>query len=100
MREHEVDFWEVVKLDCEGAEYEILEEWPGPVARQITVEFHDRLGRNPEAEPERYYARLMERIGHWYDVILHRQTRPPWGGLPTYWDSLFVLKQGLRSEGH
>ncbi len=64
MRELDVYFWECVKLDVEGAEYEILRKWPGPIARQITVEFHDHM----EKRPPELYTEIREHLGQWYDV--------------------------------
>jgi FkbM family methyltransferase len=92
MKELRIGFFEIVKLDCEGAEYSILENWPGPIAREISVEFHDFIGRNPEPDPENYYQRMLAHIGQWYHVAKHSKAVPVWGGAPTYADSLFTLK--------
>jgi FkbM family methyltransferase len=88
-----IGFFEIVKLDCEGAEYSILENWPGPIARQISVEFHDFLGMNPEPDAETYYRRMFAHLEQWYAVSKHRKEVPDWGGAPIYADSVFVLKE-------
>jgi FkbM family methyltransferase len=83
-----VAHWDVVKLDCEGAEYEILKTWPGPIANQITVEFHDFTGANPDGEET--YKEIFDHLGQWYDIVQHEKTKL--NGIENYWDSLFVLK--------
>lgn len=92
MAKYKVPLWEIVKLNIEGGEYAILDTWPGPIARQITVSFHDFLGRNPCERPEDYYGPMLGRLMRWYDVVQHEWTCR--GGTEyTYWDSLFVLRQ-------
>jgi FkbM family methyltransferase len=89
MKETNVEFWEIVKLDCEGAEYEILKTWPGPISNQITVEFHDFTGSNPNGEET--YTEILAHLGQWYDVVQHEKTKL--NNIENYWDSLFVLKE-------
>lgn len=81
MQRFGVKHWACVKMDIEGAEYEILRTWPGPVADQITVEFHDHL----EPRPPALYDEIFVHLGKWYDVVV----RVPG-------DTLFVLR---REEG-
>jgi hypothetical protein len=85
----------VVKLDCEGEEFSILENWPGPIATQISVEFHDFTGPRRALVDEGYYEnKLWPHLCQWYKVVKH-----DWvdlRGEPAYcghWDSLLVLKQ-------
>lgn len=59
-------FFEVVKLDCEGSEYEILLNWPGPVARQISVEFHEHTNRGKAIHGDDVYERIEKHLGQWY----------------------------------
>jgi len=84
-----VESFACVKLNIEGAEYEILENWPGPIAKQIAVSFHDHTGANPEGEAR--YGRILNRLGQWYDVARHVKDSRYCAG-ENYWDSLFVLK--------
>ncbi len=95
MEEYEVEQWDVIKMDVEGAEYEMLMELSGPLAKQITVEFHDFRNMNPcWPNNEDYYNALFMHLGQWYDIVQHEKT-PHRGWQPpkiNYWDSLFVLK--------
>lgn len=87
MRSLGIDCWDVVKLDIEGAEYEILRRWSGPIARQISVEFHEHCAQRP---PE-LYAEIFQHLGSWYDVVQHekeaRHCLPP-----NWFDTLLVLR--------
>lgn len=90
MRKHEIDHFGLVKLNVEGAEYDILANWPGPIADQIMVSFHDCFECCPDSEPQRFYSRLFTFLDHWYVVARHeKETR--WG-MENYWDSLLVLR--------
>lgn len=93
-----IPHFSIIKLDCEGAEYEILEAMTEPVADQISVEFHDFLGAgfNPcFPDCEAYYARLLAgRFGEMYRVVQHERTPLNGNGPMNYWDSLFVRKEG------
>lgn len=94
MKKYCVQFFEVVKMDCEGSEYDILLNWPGPIARQITVEFHDFAGFNPFPNVEDYYELLVGHLGQWYEVVRHENYPHPLAPAHpvNYWDSLFVLR--------
>ncbi len=61
---HDIKMWDCVKMDIEGSEYEILRNWPGPIAKQITVEFHDHV----EKRPPELYEEILGRLGQWYTV--------------------------------
>lgn len=86
--------WDLVKLDCEGSEFGILEAWPGPIAWEISVEFHDWHGTHvPKRDWKMYYGGLFEGLGKMgYRVVQHELSdisgRGAWG----HWDSLLVLE--------
>lgn len=70
MIKHRIPFFDLIKLDIEGAEYAILENLPSPIARQISVEFHEHLGMNPSpSEPHKYFERMMNRLTPWYKLV-------------------------------
>jgi FkbM family methyltransferase len=101
MREFGIEKFEAVKLDCEGSEYEILLRWPGPVAKQISVEFHDfhELKRpKPLDQMPGYYRAMFQHIGQWYDVVQHKPTTTLTVSTPNYWDSLFVLRETAENS--
>ncbi len=88
MKSSEIKCFEAVKLDCEGSEFDILMRWPGPVAKQISVEFHDFTGANPRGEA--YYTEMLAHLGQWYKAVKHEVEHEY--NITGYWDSLFVLK--------
>ena len=90
----------LLKLDCEGAEYRLMLEcaWHAkcgkPIARQISVEYHDHCGLNPDPDMERWYRnRLHPALSEFYEITKHVREVPPWGGSPHYVDSLYTLKR-------
>lgn len=83
-----VERWGIVKLDCEGAEYQILLEWPGHIADQISVEFHDHV----EQRPVELYNAILDHLGIWYRIVQHGKSVRHCIATPNYWDSLFVLR--------
>ncbi len=82
--------WDVVKLDCEGSEYDVLLEWPGPIARQITVEFHEHTAAN--ARGNVVYDDILKHLSQWYDLVQHEMSVRYCIPTPSYYDSLWVLK--------
>lgn len=83
--------WDVVKFDIEGSEYDVLLSWPKrekPIARQISIEFHDHCEIRPQSVYDAIFAHLGE-CG--YEVVQHNQeTRhccPP-----NYWDTLVAIR--------
>ncbi len=89
-RLYKVEQWDVIKLDCEGAEYEVLLEWPGPIARQIAVEFHEHTGANVRGEA--VYDNILKHLSRWYKVIQHEKSIRHCLSIPNYWDTLLIEK--------
>lgn len=81
---------DLIKLDCEGSEFPILENWPGPIATQLSIEFHDY--NNWMKYDDAYFARLFAGPLKDYEVVSHE--RFGIGGGPDFghWDSVLVLK--------
>lgn len=92
MKRLDIQFWSLVKLDCEAAEFEILENWPGPIAGQLSVEFHDWTGEPKRFATAEYYERLFAGPLRYYEVLSHELSTvgpgPAWG----HWDSVFRLR--------
>ena len=91
MKRFNIWHWDLVKLDCEGSEFGILENWPGPIATQISVEFHDYT--NLERWDAAYFARLFAGPLKNYRVVQHEMTSVGPGRNRGHWDSLLVLNQ-------
>ena len=79
--------FDLVKLDCEGSEFDVLERWPGPIATQISVEFHD--WDKPHYRSETYYDQLWRKLP-WYRVVQHKLSTQGTGC--GHWDTLLTLR--------
>lgn len=82
--------WDAIKLDCEGSEFGILENWPGPIAKQISVEFHDYI--DPWRWNDSYFKMLFAGPLRDYRVVQHERTAVGPANTFSHWDSLLVLK--------
>lgn len=93
MRRLGISYWDVVKLDCEESEFGILENWPGPIAGQLSVEFHDWTGPCKEKATKEYYDALFSGPLRDYEVLSHELSTvgpgPAWG----HWDTVLRLKK-------
>ncbi len=58
-----------VKLDVEGSEYDILLTWPGPIADQVTVEFHEHTNLGKAVHGDDIYKRINAHMSQWYDRV-------------------------------
>lgn len=87
---HGKERFDVVKLDCEGSEFGILENWPGPIARQISVEFHDFTDR--ARWNDAYFEKVFSGPLKDYRIVQH--DLQPIGPFDTmgHWDSLLILR--------
>jgi hypothetical protein len=78
--------WDVIKLNIEGSEYDILDEWPGPIARQVVVSFHEHT---PRARGRADCDRLIAKMSEWYkafNVVWEKR----YCCAENYWDLLFI----------
>lgn len=82
------DFWDVIKIDIEGSEYQVIMDMDKSMAKQLSIEFHLHTGVYTQ-----YQMRLMElklsALG--YETVQHTLEARHGAGL-NYWDSLFILK--------
>lgn len=81
--------WDLVKLDCEGSEFGVLENWPASVtADQISVEFHDYMDR--EKWNRRYFNELFFKLADRFEVVQHQDSKQgeAWG----HWNTLLVRR--------
>ncbi len=85
--------FDVVKLDCEESEFGILENWPGPIATQISVEFHDWTGpwESAAKNSPTYYPNLWAGPLKDYEVVQHELSRQGEG--VGHWDTLLRLRK-------
>lgn len=78
--------FDLVKLDCEGSEFGILENWPARgIAHQISVEFHDGTPAGPNRE-ESYYKALFARL----NVCVEQHEVTKQGDWTGHWDTLLT----------
>lgn len=83
-----VDMLDVLKLDCEGSEYQIIANMDRPIAKQISVEFHDS-GYTPgfSVKDTEHAVWLLEGWG--YRIVQHELSKQ--GDGVGHWNSLFAL---------
>jgi hypothetical protein len=80
--------WDVIKLDCEGSEYGILQSFDRPWARQLTVEFHQHTHFRREWSE---ISAIIGRLSQWYTPVQHRLEDQMGLGM-NYWDSLLIAR--------
>ena len=83
-----VEFWDLIKMDVEGSEFEIIMSLDKAPAKQLSVEFHLHTGIYGQHEMTLMENKLKA-LG--YVVISHDYEARHCAGF-NYWDSLFVLK--------
>jgi FkbM family methyltransferase len=87
MKANNIAMWDVIKMDCEGGEYPLLAEWPGPITRQITVEFHEHVcPRGMDT-----INGIVSHLSQWYRPAQHWLGKQHGIAARNYWDSLFCL---------
>lgn len=83
-----VDFWDILKIDVEGSEYEIILDLVEAPAKQISIEMHLHTGVYTMTEVKEMENKLYS-LG--YYAAKHELTIAHGLGY-NYWDSLFILK--------
>lgn len=76
---------DLLKLDIEGAEYQVLGEGFEPIPKQITVETHEHCHPHPHAI---YWPEIFERLCKDYNATLHITEWPQY----KFMDCLFIRK--------
>jgi len=83
-----IQFWDLVKVDVEGSEYEIIMTLDEPPAKQLSIEFHLHTGIYQQHEVDLMIDKLR---GLGYSVASHEYTEQHGMGF-NFWSSLFILK--------
>ena len=80
---------DILKLDCEGAEYFILSD-PDfqPIPKQISFEMH--MHAQPELH-RMFYDKCIANLSKYYTPVSHEKTEAHGAG-ENYWDSLWIKK--------
>ena len=88
MRDQSIDEWDLVKLNIEGAEFDVLSNWHPGVARQIVVSFHEHTAR---ARGRAAVDALVEKLAADYHVLRHVWDERYCAG-SNAWDTVLVRK--------
>jgi FkbM family methyltransferase len=83
-----IEMWDLIKIDVEGAEYEIIMSLEKAPAKQLSIEFHLHTGIYKMHEVDLMIDKLKS-LG--YAAVQHDYTSQHGVGF-NYWDSLFILK--------
>lgn len=83
-----VTFWDLIKIDIEGSEYEVIMALTEPPAKQLSIEFHLHTKIYGEEQVREMEDKLVS-LG--YYPAQHDKTSEHGCGL-NYWDSLWILK--------
>lgn len=84
---------DVLKLDCEGAEYIILGETFKPIPKQISVEYH------AHCVPEMHKANIdsiQERLAKHYTIVNNPKWERKHGCSENFWDVLYVRNDLIK----
>lgn len=87
-KEFQISFWDLIKLDIEGSEYEVIMSLEKAPAKQISIEFHLHTGIYGFYEMNLMEDKLK---GLGYKAVKHELTEQHGAG-KNYWDSLFILQ--------
>jgi FkbM family methyltransferase len=91
-----IEFWDLIKMDIEGSEYEVIMSLTEPPATQLSIEFHLHTGIYGDKEMKEMEDKLLS-FG--YFPTKHDKTNEHGSGF-NYWDSLFVLQSHRKEYSH
>lgn len=84
----EVPYWDLIKFDIEGSEFDILINLKEPPATQLTFELHQHTAKK---KTEEQVQQLFKHLEQWYNLV-HIDYSRKHGLSENYWDVLAVLK--------
>jgi FkbM family methyltransferase len=90
MSEYDIRHFDLVKLNIEGAEYDVLDTLPGPIATQIVFSFHEHTDK---ARGRAECDRIIDKLKQWYE-IRNQVWEKRYGCRESYWD-VVAIKRGL-----
>jgi len=86
-RKAEIKYWDVIKMDIEGAEIDALMAMTKPMGKQLSIEFHLHTGIYniyDVRKVEQHLAKLK------YTPVSHEMSDRHGSGM-NYWDSLWIF---------
>lgn len=83
-----IEWWDYIKLDVEGEEYQILDTNLHPMATQVSVEFHEHTHR---AIGKENLDNLLDKLSRWYHIYNRNWESRHCAGF-NYWDILLIAK--------
>ncbi len=83
-----IEFWDLIKMDIEGSEYQVIMSLEKAPATQLSIEFHLHTGIYGMYEMTLMEDKLKA-LG--YVAVKHELTSEHGAG-ENYWDSLWILK--------
>lgn len=87
-KRYEIPYFDLVKLDIEGAEFDILKTAQHPMAKSLSIEFHAHCDSR---QTKQALDELITHLSQWYTV--HNQVwESRYGCVENYWSILFIAK--------
>lgn len=83
-----IKWWDYIKLDVEGEEYQILDTNFHPMATQVSVEFHEHTHK---AIGKENLDALLNHLSRWYHIYNQNWESRHGAGF-NYWDILLIAK--------
>jgi len=83
-----IEFWDLIKMDIEGSEYDVIMSLKKAPSKQLSVEFHLHTGIYGQAQMKEMEDKLRKLR---YEFVQHKLTEQHGAGF-NYWSSLFILK--------